>query len=54
MKYCKKCNRNFENENEKCTVCGIKLVDTSDDKNDEINENEAAEIISTMMITGIL
>ncbi|MGN0482341.1 MAG: hypothetical protein ACI4HI_02195 [Lachnospiraceae bacterium] len=54
MKYCEKCKRKFANEEEKCPVCGTKLIDISDDKNDEINEYEAAEIVSTMMTTGIL
>lgn len=53
MKYCEKCKEEFENKKEKCRVCGTKLIDISDEK-DEINEYEAAEIVSTMMITGIL
>lgn len=54
MKNCEKCKRKYEDKKEKCTVCGIKLINVSDDKNDEINEYEAAEIVSTMMTTGIL
>lgn len=54
MKYCEKCKSEFENEREKCPVCGAKLISIADDKNDEAKENETAEIVSSMMITGIL
>ena len=51
MKYCDKCNQEFEIEESICPICGATLVDVT---NDEINEYEAAEIVSTMMTTGIL
>ena len=54
MKYCKKCKKKFDTENELCLNCGSKLYQMSQDDSNEINEIEAAEIVSTMMITGIL
>lgn len=54
MKYCKKCKKKFNTENELCPNCGTKLHEMSHDDSNEINETEAAEIVSTMMITGIL
>ena len=51
MKYCQKCIKEFETEESVCPVCGKNLVDI---QNEENNEYEAAEIISTMMITDIL
>ncbi len=54
MKYCKICNNGFETEENICPVCEGSLVDVLNSVDNEINEYEAAEIISTMMITGIL
>lgn len=54
MKYCNKCKREFETEEDTCPICGAMLIDVSKNEQNEINEDEAAEIISTMMITGIL
>ena len=54
MKYCLNCKKNFDTEDEFCPKCGAKLCEIPQDADDEMNENEAAEIISTMMITGIL
>lgn len=54
MKYCLNCKKKFDTEDELCPKCGTKLCEISQDADDEMNENEAAEIISTMMITGIL
>ena len=39
---------------ELCPNCGAKLCEMSQDAGDEMNDTEAAEIVSTMMITGIL
>lgn len=47
----KKC---ADTEDELCPNCGVKLCEMPQDADDKMNENEAAEIISTMMITGIL
>ena len=54
MKYCSNCKKKFHTEDELCQNCGAKLYEMPQDSGDEMNENEAAEIISTMMITGIL
>lgn len=54
MKYCLKCKKKFDTADELCPNCGAKLYEISKDAGDEMNESEAAEIISTMMITGIL
>ena len=51
MKYCEKCRNSFEIAEYACPICGAELIDISDD---EGNEYEAAEIVSTMMTTGIL
>ncbi len=51
MKYCEKCRINFETAEYTCPICGAELIDIS---SDESNEYEAAEIVSTMMTTGIL
>lgn len=46
--------RNCEERNLPCCpVCG-ELICISSGENEENNEYEAAEIVSTMMITGIL
>ena len=54
MKYCLNCKKKFNTENELCPNCGAKLCEMPRDAVDEMHENETAEIISTMMITGIL
>lgn len=54
MKYCLNCKKKFDTEDELCPKCGAKLCEMPHDADDEMNENESAEIISTMMITGIL
>ena len=54
MKYCLNCKTQFDTEDELCPNCGAKPYEMPQDNRDEMNENEAAEIISTMMITGIL
>lgn len=54
MKYCLNCKKKFDIEDELCQNCGSKLKEMPQDDGDEMNKNEAAEIISTMMITGIL
>lgn len=54
MKYCLNCEKKFDTEDELCPNCGVKLCEMLQDADDKMNENEAAEIISTMMITGIL
>lgn len=54
MKYCLNCKKEYDLEEVLCPNCGEKLCEMSQDADDEMNENEAAEIISTMMITGIL
>lgn len=51
MKYCEKCRNSFETAEYTCPICEAELIDIS---NDEDNEYEAAEIVSTMMTTGIL
>ena len=54
MEYCLKCKKQFDTEAELCPNCGAKPYEIPQDNRDEMNENEAAEIISTMMITDIL
>ena len=54
MKYCEKCRNKFETEEDFCPICKETLIDIPNDESDEINEYEAAEIVSTMMIMGIL
>ena len=54
MKYCEKCKEKFETEEYICPICGEEIVDIPTDENDAINEYEAAEIVSTMMTTGII
>lgn len=54
MKYCEKCKKEFDVEENECPICGNRLTEISEAKNEEINEYEAAEIVSTMMTTGIL
>ena len=54
MKYCLNCKKKFNAEYERCPTCGKKLYEISKDDGEKINESEAAEIISTMIITGIL
>ena len=54
MKYCINCKKKYNAEDELCPNCGSELCEMSRDTGDEINENENAEIISVMMITGIL
>lgn len=54
MKYCVNCKKKLDTEDEFCPICGTKLSEMHQDAGDEMKENEAAEIISTMMITGIL
>lgn len=53
MKYCFICKKKFDTEVERCPDCGARLNASSDDR-DEMNDREAVEIISTMMITDIL
>ena len=52
MKYCDLCEKEFDTEENICPVCGTEVTELSAE--DETNEYEAAEIISTMMTTGIL
>jgi len=54
MKYCEKCRKQFEVEENICPTCGAMLENIPNGESDNINEYEAAEIISTMMTTGIL
>lgn len=54
MKYCKKCKMKFDTEDNLCPSCGAKLYEMPQNDGEEINDNETAEIISTMTITGIL
>lgn len=54
MKYCMNCKKKLDTEDEFCLICGTKLSEMSQNAGDEMKENEAAEIIATMMITGIL
>ncbi|MGN0447512.1 MAG: hypothetical protein ACI4GC_03085 [Acutalibacteraceae bacterium] len=54
MKYCASCKKRCDTEEKFCLDCGDKLYDLPQDYDDNMNENEAAEIVSTMMITGIL
>ena len=54
MKYCLNCKKKFDTEDESCPICGAKLNDIPQDDTYETSETEAAEIISTMMITDIL
>lgn len=54
MKYCEKCKKKFDVKENKCPVCRNQLTEISESKKKEINEYEAAEIVSSMMITGIL
>lgn len=54
MKYCEKCKKEFDIEKDGCPICGKQLTKNSKAQNEEINESESAEIVSTMMITGIL
>ena len=51
MKYCDLCCQEFEAETSICSICGATLVEIPQS---ETNEYEAAEIVSTMMTTGIL
>jgi len=46
MKYCKKCDKRFESEKDRCPICGTRLI--------EIDEYETAEIVASMTTTGIL
>ena len=52
MKYCKKCKKEFDTEKNECPICRKQLTEKT--QNEDINEYEAAEIVSTMMITDIL
>ena len=54
MKYCEKCKKQFEIEEDICPICGAALEYIPDGESDNIKEYEAAEIISAMMVTGIL
>lgn len=54
MKYCLNCKKKFDTEDKLCPICGTKLCEMPQDADNETEENETAEIISTMMITGIL
>ena len=51
MKYCQKCEKQFETEEYICSTCKETLIDIP---NDEVNEYEKAEMISTMITMGIL
>jgi rRNA maturation endonuclease Nob1 len=51
MKYCDKCKKEFETDNVICPICGNELQEIEQENN---NELEVAEIVSTMMITGII
>lgn len=54
MKYCEKCRKKIDVRENECPICGNQLTKTSESQNEELNEYEAAEIVSTMMTTGIL
>ena len=51
MKYCDKCKKELETKKDPCPIC---KADFPNNERDVTNEYEAAEIISTMMTTGIL
>lgn len=53
MKYCEKCKKEFNMNENVCPVCGNKMIDVKVAEDNE-NEYEAVEIVSTMMLTGIL
>ena len=54
MKYCKRCKKEFDIEENECPICGKQLAEASKSQNEEINEYEASEMVSAMMTTGIL
>lgn len=54
MKYCFNRKMKVDTEDKRCPTCGAELCEMPQDADDKMNESEAAEIISTMMITGIL
>lgn len=54
MKYCEECGKEFETEDMICPVCNGKLDESLDNTEDATNEYEAAEIISSMMMNGII
>lgn len=51
MKYCTHCQKTFDSDEDLCPVCGTLFIEMPQD---ECDESEDAEIITTMMITGIL
>lgn len=54
MRYCSNCRKKLDKEEERCPDCGALLREMPPDADDEMQESKAAEIISTMTITGIL
>jgi len=54
MRYCDNCKKEFETTEDACPICGAIFSDIPNDESTITNEYEAAEIISTMMTTGIL
>lgn len=51
MKYCAHCKRKFDVEQDACPICGAKFAEIGET---EALEQETAETVSTMTITGIL
>ena len=54
VKYCKKCKKEFDEKENKCPICKNRLTKKIKPKDCEIKDSEAAEIVSAMMINGIL
>ncbi len=47
MKYCERCNKEFDTEQLQCPLCGDDLVSNEDD-------DDTDEIVATMTILGLL
>lgn len=60
MKYCRFCYNEFDTDEDLCPICGeepMEELDDDCDEEDDLDENDsldADEIITMMMITGIL
>ena len=53
MKYCVSCDKEFETEETKCSICGDELKCLVDADVDD-DEYEAVWTVSVMMATGII
>ncbi|MDD3780392.1 MAG: hypothetical protein PHX26_10115 [Proteiniphilum sp.] len=48
MKYCTKCKKGFNTEEENCPVCGKKLLDRGNNKEDGFDEGEFVAVMTAI------